>query len=78
MRTERAPTTALRGGSISEDSLVISTAVLAAPYTVLQRDSFDDPGSSDTTSTGSRDEEAMVDGTIFDEVARVRPGSLAP
>ena len=46
MRTDRAPTTALSGKNMSEDSLAISTAIFAAPYAVLQPDSLDDPGSS--------------------------------
>ena len=44
MRTERAPTTALRGKNISEDALAISMAIFAASYAVPQCDSFDDPG----------------------------------
>ena len=43
MRTERAPTTALRGKNISEDALAISMAIFAASYAVLQCDSLDDP-----------------------------------
>ena len=43
MRTERAPTTALRGKNISEDALAISMAIFAASYAVPQCDSLDDP-----------------------------------
>jgi hypothetical protein len=55
MRTERATITAFSGGSISEESFAISTAILAAPYAALQADSSDDPGSSGTGSVGSED-----------------------
>ena len=44
MKTERAPTTALRGKNISEDALAKSMAIFAAPYAVSQPDSLDDPG----------------------------------
>ena len=37
---DTAPTTALSGGNISEDSLAISTAILAALYAVCQPVSF--------------------------------------
>ena len=47
MRTASAPTTALSGKSMSEDSLATSTAILAAPYAVLQPDSLGDSGSQD-------------------------------
>ena len=55
MRTDSAPTTALRGKNISEDSFAISTANLAAPYAVLQPDSLDDPGSSKLVFERSRE-----------------------
>ena len=61
MRTERAPTTALRGKSISDDSLAISTAILAAPYAVFQPDSFDDPGLLGGVGVGMREKEATDD-----------------
>jgi hypothetical protein len=35
-----APNTAFRGGNISEDSLAVSTAILAAAYAVLQPESL--------------------------------------
>ena len=44
MKTERAPTTALRGKNISEDALAKSMAIFAAPYAVSQPDPLDDPG----------------------------------
>ena len=47
--------TALSGGSISEESFAISTAILAAPYAAFQADSLDDPGSSGALSVGSQD-----------------------
>lgn len=40
-----APTTAFRGRNISEDSLVISTAILAAAYAVRQPESLPRPAS---------------------------------
>jgi len=39
IKTDMAPTTAFRGRSISEDSLAVSTAILAAPYTAFQAES---------------------------------------
>jgi hypothetical protein len=51
--------TALSGGSTSEESFAISTAILAAPKAALQIDSLDDPGSFGVASVGSRDEEAI-------------------
>ena len=36
IKTDTAPNTALSGGNISEDSLAISTAILAAAYAVCQ------------------------------------------
>ena len=70
MRTERAPATALSGKNISEDSLVISTAILAAPYAVFQPDSLDEPGSLGAVSKGSRDGEPIDKAMTPDEVAR--------
>ena len=54
MRTESAPTTALRGKNISEDALAKSMAIFAASYAVPQCDSLDDPGSSGAVSAGSQ------------------------
>jgi hypothetical protein len=71
MRTERAPTTALSGKHISEDSLAISTAIFAAPYAVLQPDSLDDPGSSSAVSEGLEDGEAIDNARALDEAASV-------
>ena len=45
MRTVGAPTAALRDKITSVDALTVSTAILAAPYTVLQPNSLDDWGS---------------------------------
>ena len=59
MRTASAPTTALSGKNISEDSFTISTAILAAPYAVLQPDSLDDPGSSNPVFERSQDGEPI-------------------
>ena len=67
MRTVRAPTTALSGKNISEDSFAISTAILAAPYTVLQPDSLDDPALSEPVSRGSEDGEPIDETTELDE-----------
>jgi hypothetical protein len=50
--------TAFSGGSISEESFAISTAILAAPKAAPQTDSLDDPGSLGVGSVGSRDGEA--------------------
>jgi len=69
MRTESAPTTALSGKNISDDSLAISTAILAAPYAVLQPDSFDDPGSSSAVSERSQEGEAIDNAMALDEAA---------
>lgn len=69
MRTVRAPTTALSGKNISEDSLAISRAILAAPYAVLQPDSFDDPASSAPVSEGSQSGESMDKAIELDEGA---------
>jgi hypothetical protein len=71
MRTVRAPITALSGKNISEYSLAISTATLAAPYAVLQRDSFDDPASSEPGSEGSRDGKPVDKAIAPDEATSV-------
>ena len=63
------PTTALSGKNISEDALAISTAILAAPYAVLQTDSVDDPDSSGVLSVGSQDGEAIARAITLDEAA---------
>lgn len=70
MRTERAPTTALSGKHISDDSLVVSIAIFAAPYAAIQLDSFDDPDSSGRVSVGSQDGEAIDNAMALDEAAR--------
>lgn len=69
MRTASAPTTALRGKNISEDSLAISMAILAAPYAVFQPDSLDDPGSLDAVSEGSQGGEPIESAITLDEAA---------
>ena len=76
MRTASAPTTALSGKNISEDSLAISTAILAAPYAVLQPDSSDDSGSSLPMSEGSQDEGPIDKAIELDEAASA-PGFLS-
>ena len=60
MKTERATMTALRGGSISEESFAISTAIFAAPYVALQTDSFDDSGSLGGSQEGEPMDRAMA------------------
>ena len=67
MRTARAPTTALSGKNISDDSLAISTAILAAPYAVLQPESFDGPGSLNAVSEMSQEGEAIENAMALDE-----------
>lgn len=69
MRTDRAPTTALSGKNISDDSLAISMAILAAPYAVLQPDSFDDPGSSAPVPEGSNGGKPVDKAISLDEAA---------
>ena len=69
MRTASAPTTALSGKNISEDSLAISMAILAAPYAVIQPDSFDDPGSLSAASERSQEGEAIDNAMALDEAA---------
>ena len=76
MKTATAPTTALSGGNISEDSSATSTAILAAPYAVLQPDSLDDSGSSLPTTEGSQDEEHIYKAIEPNEAAST-PGFLA-
>ena len=61
---------------MSEDSLATSTAILAAPYAVLQPDSLDDSGSSLPTSEGTQDEENIDKAIELDEAASA-PGFLA-
>ena len=61
--------TALSGGSISEESFVISTAILAAPYAAFHAEYLDDPGSSGATSVESRDGEAMERAMALEEAA---------
>ena len=48
--------TALRGGSISEESFAMSTAILAAPNAAFQADALDDPDSLGVLSVGWGDE----------------------
>ena len=74
MRTASAPTTALSGKNISEDSLAISTAILAVPYAVFQPDSFDDPGSLSAVS--ERSQEEVIDNGIALDEATSALGSL--
>lgn len=69
MRTERAPTTALSGKNISDDALVISTAILATPYAAFQAFSLDDPGSSSIVSVGPQSGEAIAKAMALDEAA---------
>ena len=77
MRTARAPTTALSGKNISEDSFAISTAILAAPYAVIQPDSLDDPGSSGAMPKESQDGEPIDNAMTLDEAASTL-GFLVP
>lgn len=75
MRTARAPTIALSGRNISEDSFAISTAILAPAYAVFQPDSPDDPGSFGAVSKGSQDGEPIDNAMTPDEAASIL-GSL--
>ena len=50
---------------------MISTAILAVPYAVLQPESFDDSGSSDAVSKGPRDGEPIDKAMEPDEAASV-------
>lgn len=61
--------TALSGGSISEESFAISTAILAAPNAAFQTDSLDGPGSLGAASVGSRGGEAIDRAMALDEAA---------
>lgn len=61
--------TALTGGNISDDSLAISTAILAAPYAVLQPDSLDDSGSFIAVSAGSEVGDAIDRAMALEEAA---------
>ena len=65
-----ADKTALSGGNISEESLAVSRAILAAPYAALQADSLVDPGLSGTRSVGSEDGEGVERAIALDEVPR--------
>ena len=70
MRTESAPTTALRGKHISEDALATSRAIFAASYAVVQRDCLDDPRSSRVISVTSQDGEPMDKAIALVDAAR--------
>ena len=76
MRAERAAVTALSGGSISEESFAISTAIFAAPYAALQADSLDEPGSSGAVSVELQDGKPIDSATAL-EVAASALWSLA-
>jgi hypothetical protein len=76
MRTARAPATALRGNSTSEDSLATSMAILAAPYAAFQHDSFDDSAASEPASEEFKNGEAIDKAIELDETASAL-GSLA-
>lgn len=69
MRTDRAPTTALSGKNISDDSFAISTAILAPAYAVFQPDSLDEPGSFGAVSKGSQSGEPIDNAMTPDEAA---------
>ena len=71
IKTEMAPTTALRGRNISEDSLAISTAILAAAYAVCQPESLPwlVPSSADVPR-GLLNGEPMENAMEADERAR--------
>ena len=62
---------ALSGGSISDESFAMSTAILAAPNAALQADSLDDPGSLGALSVGSEDGEAMDRAMALDKATSV-------
>jgi len=79
MRTAKAPTTALSGKNISDDSFAISTAILAPAYAVLQPDCLDDPSSPGAKSGESEESlggEPMDNAMTLDEAASTL-GSLA-
>ena len=61
--------TALSGGSRSEESFAISTAILATPYAAFQTDSLDDPGSLGAMSVGPLGGEAIDRATALEEAA---------
>jgi hypothetical protein len=61
--------TALSGGSISEESFAISTAILAAPNAAIQTDSLDDPGSLGVVSEGSLGGETIESAMALVEAA---------
>ena len=63
--------TALSGGSISEESFAMSTAILAAPNAAFQTDSMDDPGSLGTLLLGSEDGQATDRAMALDKAASV-------
>jgi hypothetical protein len=67
IRTWRAAMTAFSGGSISVESLAISTAIFAAPYAILQVDSLDDPDPSRAVSEALHDGEAIAKAIALDE-----------
>ena len=75
MRTNRTPKTALRGVHKSEHSLVISRAIFAAPYAVLQPDSGDS-GSPVPIPERSKGGEPIDQAIALDEAASA-PGFLA-
>ena len=64
--------TALSGGSRSEESFAISTAILATPYAAFQTDSLDDPGSLGAISVRPLGGEAIERATALDEAAIAR------
>ena len=72
MRTESATITAFSGGSISEESFAMSTAIFAAPYAAFQTDSLDDPGSLGVTSVGLQDGEAIERAMALEEATSAR------
>ena len=61
--------TALSGGSISEESFAISTAILAAPYAAFQTDSLDELASLNAGSVGAQDGETNDKAIVLDEAA---------
>ena len=61
---------------MSEVSLATATAILAAPYAVLQPDSSEDSESSLQTSEESQGGEHIDNAIELDEAARI-PGLLA-
>ena len=61
--------TAFSGGSKSEESFAMSTAIFAVPYAAFQADSLYDPGSLDAPSVGSQDGEAIDSAIALVEAA---------